>query len=142
MAMELCDVYALMERFQASGLAELEVTLNGDHVRLKSAVPAGAAAPAVPQTAVPAPTQPDAVREELCIRAPLVGTFYAAPSPDSDPFVKAGGMVRKGQPVCLIEAMKMMSEVPAPCDCIVEAVLVSDGELVAYDAPLFRIREC
>lgn len=70
-----------------------------------------------------------------------MGTFYAAPAPGEAPFVKAGDQVRKGQTVCVLEAMKMMSEVPAPVDCIIEEVLVKDGELVGFDAPMFRIRE-
>ena len=75
------------------------------------------------------------------IRAPLVGTFYAAPAPNQPPLVKAGDPVRKGQTVCLIEAMKMMSEVTAPCDCVIEEVLATNGELLAFDAPIFRYRE-
>ena len=79
--------------------------------------------------------------EGQTLNAPLVGTFYAAPAPGEAPFVKAGDQVRKGQTVCVLEAMKMMSEVPAPADCIIEEVLVKDGELVGFDAPMFRIRE-
>ena len=70
-----------------------------------------------------------------------MGTFYAAPAPGEAPFVKAGDQVRKGQTVCVLEARKMMSEVPAPVDCISEEVLVKDGELVGLDAPMFRMRE-
>ena len=76
------------------------------------------------------------------ITAPLVGTFYAAPAPDSPPFVTAGGRVKKGETVCLIEAMKMMSEVPAPCDCVIEEVVKANGELAAFGEPLFRYRPC
>ena len=76
------------------------------------------------------------------IDAPLVGTFYAAPSPDQAPFVLPGDRVSKGQTVCLIEAMKMMSEVPAPCDCVIETVCKSDGELVSFGEPLFRYKPC
>ena len=76
------------------------------------------------------------------ITAPLVGTFYAAPAPDQPPFVSVGDRVKKGQTVCLIEAMKMMSEVPAPCDCIIEAVLKENGELAAFGEPLLRYKPC
>ena len=75
------------------------------------------------------------------IKAPLVGTFYASPAPGEAPFAAVGGRVRKGQTMCLLEAMKMMSEVPAPCDCVIEEVLVQDGELAGFDTPLFRVRE-
>ena len=74
------------------------------------------------------------------VKAPLVGTFYAAPAPDEAPFAAPGKQLKKGETMCLIEAMKMMSEVPAPADCVVEEVLAADGEPVGYDAPLFRIR--
>ena len=74
------------------------------------------------------------------IAAPLVGTYYATPAPDQPPFVAVGDTVKKGQTVCLIEAMKMMSEVPAPCDCVIEEVLKASGELVAFEEPLFRYR--
>ena len=90
--------------------------------------------------AVPAEAAP-AAPEGLYITAPLVGTFYAAPSPGAAPFVKAGDTVKQGQTVCLLEAMKMMSEVKAPCDCVVEAVLVPDGTLVSFGESLIRYRE-
>ena len=72
------------------------------------------------------------------INAPLVGTFYAAPAPDQPPYVQAGDQVKKGQTLFLIEAMKMMNEIPAPCDCVIEAVLKDNGTLAAFQEPLFR----
>lgn len=74
------------------------------------------------------------------IRSPLVGVFYAAPGPDKAPFAEVGQTVQKGQSVCLLEAMKMMSEVPAPMDCIIQEVLLQDGQLADFDAPLFRVQ--
>ena len=71
----------------------------------------------------------------------LLAAGCQSAAPGEAPFVKAGDQVRKGQTVCVLEAMKMMSEVPAPADCIIEEVLVKDGELVGFDAPMFRIRE-
>ena len=70
-----------------------------------------------------------------------MGTFYVAPSPDKDPYVQPGDRVKKGDTVCLLEAMKMMSEVTAPCDCVIEQVLATDGELVSFGAPLISYRE-
>ena len=95
-------------------------------------IPAAAAAPAAPTAAEP---------EGDAITAPMVGTFYAASAPEQPPFVQVGDRVRKGQPVCLLEAMKMMSEVTAPCDCVIEQVLATDGELVSFGAPLISYRE-
>ena len=114
-------VKALEEEFGVSAAAPVAV----------AAAPAAAAAP------VPAPQS-----SSSSIDAPLVGTFYAAPAPDQAPFVLPGDRVSKGQTVCLIEAMKMMSEVPAPCDCVIESVCKSNGELVAFGEPLFRYRPC
>ena len=114
---------------------------------LEKAPPAPTAAePAVPaaaSAAAPVPAVPAAApkAEGSVIKAPLVGTFYAAPSPEAAPFVRAGDRVKKDNTVCIIEAMKMMSEVPAPCDCVIEEVLPASGDLVGYDQPLFRIRE-
>ena len=72
----------------------------------------------------------------------MVGTFYAASAPEQPPFVKVGDRVRKGQPVCLLEAMKMMSEIPAPCDCEITAVMKENGALVSFGGPLFRYQPC
>ena len=78
---------------------------------------------------------------DKCITAPLVGTFYAASAPDAAPFVQVGDHVKKGQTVCLMEAMKMMNEVQAPCDCVIEEILQEDGALVSFGEPLLRYRE-
>ncbi len=98
--------------------------------------------PAVTEKAVsvaPAPA-PVKVAAGKTVNAPLIGTYYAAPAPEADPFVSVGQQVKKGETLCLIEAMKMMSEVPAPCDCVVEALLQENGALLAFDAPILRYR--
>ena len=133
--MELQELYTLMDRFAASGLTALEWEREGERVTLRreqaviSAVPAAASAPAL-----------QAEERDDLVTAPLVGVFYAAPAPEEPPYVTPGAQVKKGDTLCLIEAMKMMSEVPAPADCVVEEVLVRDGEAVGVGAPLFRIR--
>ena len=139
--MDLQEVYGLMDRFAASGLTALEWEKEGERVALRKeqAVIAAAAAPAAAQV----PDLPDEQRETEAgeaVTAPLVGVFYAAPAPEEPPYVTAGAQVRKGDTLCLIEAMKMMSEIPAPADCVFEEVLVKDGEAVGVGAPLFRIR--
>ena len=133
----------LLASFEGSSLSKLKLSTQEFTIEMERAVaaPAASAAPAIP-AAVAAPAAPAAAEPEGdAITAPMVGTFYAASAPEQPPFVKVGDRVRKGQPVCLLEAMKMMSEVPAPADCIIEEVLVKDGELVGFDAPMFRIRE-
>ena len=145
--MELAELYSLMERFAASGLTELEWQKKDERVALRrenpavvmQAAPAVQTAAAAPAPAAPAASAPQ-VREEDLVKAPLVGVFYAAPAPGEAPFVTPGTQVKKGETLCLIEAMKMMSEVPAPADCVVEEVLGRDGEAVGFGEPLFRIR--
>ena len=75
------------------------------------------------------------------VKAPLVGTFYRAASPESKPFVSVGDRVSKGQTVCLIEAMKMMNEISAPADGEVVEIIAQNGDIVAFDTPLLRIKE-
>ena len=135
--MELESIYALMERFERSSISGLELEQNGTRLKLEKAV-AVAAAPAV--VAAPAAGQPAQAEEGEYIKAPLVGTFYTAAGPDAAPFVQVGDKVQKGQTVCILEAMKAMSEIPAPMDCVIEEVLLDNGSLAAFDAPLFRVR--
>ena len=141
------EIFELMAHFDASTAARLKLTMGEFSLELEKAV--AAPIPAAAGTAVsgaaaipvaPAPVQ-EAEPEGLYITAPLVGTFYAAPAPGAEPFVKVGDAVKRGQTVCLLEAMKMMSEVPAPMDCVIEEVLAKDGGLCEFGAPLFRVRE-
>jgi len=99
-----------------------------------SAVPAAPATPAESTPAAPA------ISGDV-ITSPMVGTYYASPSPDSPPFVKAGDKVKKGQTLCILEAMKIMNEIEAEYDCKIIEVLVADGEAVEYDKPLFVIEK-
>lgn len=134
--MELESIYALMERFERSCISGLELEQNGTRLKLEKAVAVAAPAPA----AAPAAGQPAQAEEGEYIKAPLVGTFYTAAGPDAAPFVQVGDKVLKGQTVCILEAMKAMSEIPAPMDCVIEEVLLDNGSLAAFDAPLFRVR--
>lgn len=137
------EIYDLIACFERSSLQTLRLSRQDFSIEL-SRGGAAAAAPAAP-AAMTAPAAVSAAPREAdgeAITAPLVGTFYAAPAPDQPPFVSVGDRVKKGQTVCLIEAMKMMSEVPAPCDCIIEAVLKENGELAAFGEPLLRYKPC
>ena len=145
--MELSEILTLLERFDASTATSLKLELGDLRLKLEkgTAAPAAAgtvaavqvAAPVQAPAAAPAPAEPEGVE----VKAPLVGTFYAAPAPGAEPFVKVGDAVKRGQTVCLLEAMKMMSEVKAPCDCVIEAILPQDGALVSYGDALVRYRE-
>lgn len=130
------EIYELMARFDASGLQRLKLSRGDVQIELEKAAPAAAAA-------VPAPAAPAAPEQaEEAVTAPLVGTFYAAPAPEQPPFVMPGDRVKKGQTVCLIEAMKTMIEVPAPCDCVIGEVLKANGELAAFGEALMRYKPC
>ncbi len=118
-------------------------------VPVAAAVPAAASSafvPAAPAAAAPAAAPAPAAALEASeeggkvITSPLVGTFYSASSPDAEPFVKEGDTVKKGQVLGIIEAMKLMNEIESEFDGVVEAVLVSNEEVVEYGQPLFRIR--
>ena len=139
--MELEQISALLERFDASSCSRLELELGDCHLRLEKpcGLPQAAPAPVVAPQSGQAQQPPQA--EAKTLNAPLVGTFYAAPAPDRPPFVTAGSRVTKGQTVCVLEAMKMMSEVQAPCDCVVEEVLPQNGALVSFGEPLIRYQE-
>ena len=73
------------------------------------------------------------------ITSPMVGTFYIKPSPNSEPYVEIGSKIKKGQTVCIIEAMKLMNEIESEFDGEIAEILVKDGEAVEYGKPLFRI---
>lgn len=108
--------------------------------------PAAPVAPA-PETAAPAPEEPAEPEGEepldmakvTAVKAPMVGVFYAAPAPGAKPFVQVGSKVKKGDVLCVIEAMKEMKEVTADCDGEIVDITVSDGELVEYGSVLMKI---
>ena len=137
---EIKELIALLE---GSSLSVLEVQNGENKVRLAKAFPA--VAPAAPAPApAPAPAvaaEPVQVKAESgkTINAPIVGVFYGAPSPDSEPYVSVGKTVKKGDTVCIIEAMKCMNEIQAETDGEIVEILAKNGELVEYDQPLFRI---
>jgi len=147
--MDLKELYSLMERFEKSGLSEIVYKKDGEEVCLKKGAPTVVPAPPVmPAPAVhpvheahPAAEAPakHAADTEL-IRAPLVGTFYRAPAPDAPPFVEKGDTVKKGKPLCILEAMKLMNEFQAEFDLEVVAVLVENGKMVEFGTPLFEVR--
>ena len=74
------------------------------------------------------------------IKSPMVGTFYASPAPDKDTFVKVGNKVKKGQVVCIVEAMKLMNEIESEFDGEIIEVCVNDGDIIEYGMPLFKIK--
>ena len=105
-----------------------------------ASTPAASASAALATSPAPAPASAadDGARE---VSAPMVGVFYAAPAPGADPFVTVGSKVKKGDTLCIVEAMKCMNEIAAECDGTIVDICVSDGELVEYGRCLMKISE-
>ena len=150
--MDLRKVKKLIELVEESGISELEVKSGDEAVRISMNVGAGSVsghvvgpvaghitgAAAAPETLGAAAT-PAGPAAGQALRAPLAGTFYVAASPDAAPFVVVGNQVSKGQPVCIIESMKMMNTIEADRSGVVRECLVDNGEPVAAGQALFMI---
>jgi len=149
---DIAQIRKLIKLVQSSDVTEIEVS-DGEHsVRISrqtttTTAPVAAAAPAPESiTATPASTEPAvaSVEEDLAdhphaVKSPMVGTFYRAPSPDAEAFVKEGQKVSKGDVLCIIEAMKLMNEIEAEYDGVVEKVLAENASPIEYGQPLFII---
>ena len=141
--MEKQELFELMDRFARSGLQRMALQDGDFTLELEKPQSVAASAPAAPAAAAAVAVATAAPAAEVqpageFVKAPLVGTYYAASSPEAEPYVRVGDRVAKGQTVCLIEAMKTMNEIPAPCDLMVEEILADNGALVSFDAPLIR----
>ena len=149
---ELKDIaLELMDALAAKKLGEVELELDDAKIKIKAAEPApviaaapvAAAAPAAASAAAPAAESADAApaaEEQLPagtqVKSPLVGTFYSSPSPDEPPFVLVGQQVKEGDTLCIIEAMKIMNEIKAPCDGKVIRIMAQPGDMVEYNQVL------
>jgi acetyl-CoA carboxylase biotin carboxyl carrier protein len=138
------EIRRLADLLREYGLSEVEVEREGVRVRLRrevqvSAGPAAAVPVAPPGAAGTAAVPAVAEGRLLTVEAPMVGTFYRAPSPDARPFVRDGDRVKKGQVVCIIEAMKLMNEIESKVAGRVVKVLVENAQPVEYGQPLFLL---
>lgn len=136
--MNINEVYQLMDKFEASTLAELSLEMEGVKLSVKKGC-AGAQSPSV-FAATPGVATPSMTPGKT-ITAPLVGTFYRAPGPGEKPFVEVGQQVKKGDVVGIIEAMKLMNEITATEDGVVEEIVAEDGSLVEYNEVLICLKE-
>ncbi len=146
--MDISQIRKLIRLIQSTDVSEIEVSEGGQTVRIcrntgsqvmpAPQQPAAAQPPAMP-TPQPQEPQPEAEHVEHVVTSPMVGTFYRAPSPEADPFVTEGSKVKKGDTLCIIEAMKLMNEIEAEYDGIVEKVLVENATPVEYGQGLFVI---
>ena len=151
--MDLRKLKTLIDLVAESGIAELEITEGEGKVRIvkfSQAVQPVAYAPA-PQQYAPAPAGAEAMAAAApvapvsaavvghTVKAPMVGTFYRAPNPNSPSFVEVGQTVKEGEPLCIIEAMKLLNEIEADKSGVIKEILVQNGEPVEYGQPLFVI---
>ena len=141
--MDIRKIRELVRIVESSSLTELTYREGDMKISLSktAGLPAAAQTVAVPAAVPAAPAEPAEVDDTLLITAPIVGTFYSAPAPDAPAYVKVGDHVKKGQTICILEAMKLMNEIEAEYDCEIEAVLVSNEQKVEYGQPLFRVQK-
>jgi acetyl-CoA carboxylase biotin carboxyl carrier protein len=148
--MDLRKLKKLIDLVEESGITELEVSEGEERVRiakhpsvapqqtymLPQAAPVGA-----PTVSAPAATveENSDLPEGQVIKSPMVGTFYRSASPDSDPFVEVGSVVKSGQTLCIVEAMKLLNEIESDHAGTVKAILVENGQPVEYGEPLFIV---
>lgn len=151
--MDLRKLKTLIDLVSESGIAELEITEGEGKVRIvkfsqaqqpvayAAPVAAPSYAPAAPAAGVPGHAAPEAapVPAGHTVKAPMVGTFYRAANPGSAAFVEVGQTVKEGEPLCIIEAMKLLNEIEADKSGVVTEILVENGEPVEYGQPLFVI---
>ena len=137
------DIRKYADLMRELDLTGLEITEN-DRVRLERA-PAVSTLPretvavaAAPAEAAPAPATGEV--EGDVVTSPMVGVFYAAPAENAEPFVKVGDHVKRGQTLCIVEAMKLMNEIMAETDGEIVAICAENGQVVDYGCPLFRIK--
>lgn len=153
--MDIKEIKALYKFLKNTDIVELEVERDGGRVKMvrpggvsggavvtTSAVPAAMSAQAAPSTATEQPSSKEAAVDDenvKTISSPMVGTFYRSPSPEAPSFVEMGTVVKKGQTLCILEAMKLMNEVDCDYNGKVVDILVEDGQPVEYGEPLFKV---
>ena len=150
--MDLRKLKTLIDLVSESEISELEITEAEGKVRIVKGgqavymqapaamqMAAPAAAPAAAASAAPAAEAAPAVETGHQVKSPMVGTFYTASSPGAAPFAAAGDTVKKGQTICIIEAMKLLNEIEADADGVIKQVLVGNGDPVEFGQPLFLL---
>ena len=149
--MDAKELRDLIELFSRSNVTSMELDREGFRLRLvkeallmepAAAAPVRAAVPVEASASQPPAAAPQAAGEPglVDLRSPIVGTFYRAPSPDAAAFVEIGSRVRKGQVLCIVEAMKLMNEIESEIDGEVAEIRVQNGQPVEYGEVLFRLR--
>ena len=138
--MKETDIRKYAQLMQELDLTGLEITENDQKVRLERTAPAAGVqtgSPEIPSVTMPAKAEDG---DYISVKSPIVGLFYAAPAENVDPYVSLGDSVQKGQTLCIVEAMKLLNELSAECDGVIEKICVTNGQMVEYGTELFRIR--
>lgn len=150
--MDFKEIKELMAEFNSSPMRELEIETEGFHIHLsknETSFQAPQVLAAAPEAEVATDVKSEVTTEETpkestaatYIKSPMVGSIYLQPEPTKPAYVSVGDKVHKGDVVCIIEAMKMMTEIKSDVDGIIKKVLVANEELVEFDQPLFEIQE-
>ena len=147
--MDLRKVKKLIELLEESGLSEIEITEGEDKVRITKGskrTPQVKAIETTQEAVALSVTEPEDVNAQTKnnngfheIKAPMIGTFYQSPDPDSEAFVKVGDPINEGDTLCIIEAMKMMNKIETDISGTIERILVQSGDPVEFDQVLFLV---
>jgi acetyl-CoA carboxylase biotin carboxyl carrier protein len=149
--MDLRKLKTLIELVESSGIAELEIEEGEERVRITRSVPAQVMAAPPPTTVVTAgppintasvpgaeaPASP--TPQDNVVKSPMVGTFYRSASPGGKPFVEVGDSIKEGDPLCIVEAMKLMNEIESDKTGVIKAILCENGQPVEFGQPLFVV---
>ncbi|MCB0283748.1 MAG: acetyl-CoA carboxylase biotin carboxyl carrier protein [Calditrichae bacterium] len=157
--MDLKEIRQLIKMVETAEITEFEIEEKGNKIRISKSFPANSqpemhimpammpqmqqSAPAMPAQAAASPaTEAKKVKENIIeVRSPMVGTFYRAPSPDSDPYTEIGKSVKPGDTLCIVEAMKLMNEIEAEVSGKITEILAENGQPVEYNQVLFLVEK-
>ncbi|OGW56480.1 MAG: acetyl-CoA carboxylase, biotin carboxyl carrier protein [Nitrospirae bacterium RBG_16_43_8] len=138
--MEFDDLKGLIELLKGTDITELQIEKDGNKVKIRREKRLSSFELSRPVVAHEKPAaEPEDTQRLITVTSPIVGTFYRSSSPETEPFVQTGARVKKGQVLCIIEAMKLMNEIEAEVEGIIVRVLVENGQSVEYGEPLFLI---
>lgn len=148
MGMNHSEIQKMIQLMEKSSLSELSVEGKDFKITLKRggsiptvlSVPSGVAVPSVASDKPSSASLKEEEKDIFVIKAPMIGSFYASSSPESEPYVQAGSVVRPDSVVCILEAMKVMNEIRAECSGKIIEVLVKNGSPVEYGQPLFKVQ--
>jgi acetyl-CoA carboxylase biotin carboxyl carrier protein len=148
------NIKELIRIFDKSSMSKLKITEGDFSIEMKKSSSTHVSSDELQTSIVEARLQQQIVQKEVSeqsaqevknslptFKSPMVGTFYKAPSPGAEPFVKIGSVVKKGQPIAIVEAMKIMNEIDAEFDCRIVDILAEDGQPVEFDMPLFSVEK-